>query len=474
MKNTKKALSVVLALIMAFSVLALAGGSASAYDQDKRNHYILPPGDTLPQAAVFAVGETVYGKILNNNQSFYKFINTAVRDINFAVRSDRKLVFTVKSENSNDQFTIGTTRYNNYSFDVPVNSSDVITLKNVPAGTYIIQIDGTGTGGAKTEFSFSCYCAGLPEKLQATINYKEIEMVSGDTVALRITNLNIPYINYFWEALDDSTTTDIDESKVVTVNEDGVMTVAFPTNELQFNRTLKAKVRAVFYYAKDGNMLDPWTATCNVTLVPPNIYLDPYATSLELGYDANHTITATTNVKNGAIYWQSSDPSVASVSQQGLIHTYNKNGNVVLTVGIKFNGELTRVRREIKLSVKDTILVPVSISFDTKSVSVTPGWFDANPHCTITYSNGTTAKPDGKNIIFQSADPSIATVSDKGKITGVAKGETTVTAMSPDGSVQATIPVTSGSPLPDWLVLIVAPIKAIIQIGELLSNLFNK
>ncbi len=470
MKSMKKALAVVLSLIMALSVLALAGSTAAAFDKDKRNHYILPAGSTVPQAAVFALGETVYGAITDSAQNCYKFVNNTSRDVTFAVNTDKKISFTVKSEISTNQFKIGTTLHTSYTIDVPVNGNEIVKLLSVPVGTYIIQVNGTGSGGERTEFSFTSYGTGLESQFKCTINHKTFEMTSGDVEAFRISDMNVNYLNYFWEVLDDSATTDIDETKLVTVNEDGVVSVGFPSTELPFNRNLTCVVRAVFYYSADGYLPEPLTKSCTITLVPPNIFLDPYVTELKLHSNATTTIHATTNVKNGTIDWQSTDPSIASVSSQGVIHTYSKPGTVTLTASLKYNGEVLRVRREIKVTVDD-VPYPIAITFGAKSYSLRPGLFDKETNCFITYSDGSIQYADGKNIKFTSSNESVAIVNTKGKIQAVAPGDAVITATTTDGSnISATCPVKVGDNLPPIITLLVTPIKAIIQIIDLIRG----
>ena len=110
---------------------------------------------------------------------------------------------------------------------------------------------------------------------------------------------------------------------------------------------------------------------------------------------------------------------------------------------------MLRIRREIKVTVVNKPY-PVSVQFANKSVSVWKGRSDIDPECTVTYSDGTVETPNGKNIIFISADESVATVSNKGVIHPVGQGETTVTAMTPDGSIQdvCTVKVVGIRPFP--------------------------
>ena len=59
-----------------------------------------------------------------------------------------------------------------------------------------------------------------------------------------------------------------------------------------------------------------------------------------------------------------------------------------------------------------------------------------------------TIKPNKDGCNFESADPSIATVDENGVVTGVAKGETTITVTLGDETVEVKVIVTDGSTIP--------------------------
>ncbi len=435
MKSMKKALSVVLALIMAFSVLTLAGVNAAAYEQDSGSHYLLPAGDSAETAAKFALGETVYGALSGSEHRFYQVSNSPVRDLTLTVNTDQAIKVTVSTKDG-AVFTVNETNVSTYTADVA--AATVITLPNAPTGDYVIQIDGAGSDA---EFSLRVWCENLPE-LKCKINQKTLDFsfsysyYNGEP--LFISDLTVNDLNYFWEVLDDSTTTDVDERRFVTVDENGLVSVVPPSPGNYFTTELHVIVRAVFYYSTDSAPAEPCLyKSCTVILPPLNIYLEPYVTELTLHANQTVTVKATTNVKNATLVWQSSDPSIVSVNNQGVIRSYEKAGTATLTVSIKYNGEVLRIRREIKVNVDPyKPPYPVSVQFEKKSVSVRNDLFDIDPKCTVTYSDGTVKTPNGKNIIFISADESVATVSNKGVIHPVGNGETTVTAITPDGSLQ--------------------------------------
>ena len=447
MKKIQKLLSIVLALILALSVLTLAGVNAAAYEQDSGSHYLLPTGETLATAARFALGETVHGAIIANGRNRYRLNNDALRDITFTVRTDKALTFTVISEKA-EPFKVGAQQYTTYAVEIPANSSDAVALTDVPVGNYFIQFDGKGAAGQKTEFCFRAGCAGLPT-LRCAINHKTMSLTSGDTAVLTLSDLSVDSLNHYWEAVDNPLTTDIDERKLVSVTDQGLVTVAFPSNQLRFDRDLTCVVRAVFYYSTDGNPTEDFTKSCTVTLNPPNIFLDPYVTSLTLNANETKTIKATTNVKNASIAWSSSDETVATVNSLGEIRAYEKEGIITITAAIRYNGEVLRIRREIRVIAYGAIDPdPTRGLFSAKAASIEVGKTQELP-CTITYSDGTTAKPDGKNVTFTSSDTSVATVTDKGVVKGIDEGSAVITATvtTKTGTFQDTCRVTVNDPL---------------------------
>ncbi len=455
MKITRKALSLILSLIMTFGVLTVCFIGADAAELNSSKHYILPAGSTATQSAQFALGETVYGSLGGSSSRFYMFFNDTVRDITFGVVTDRAITFTITSAKTTDSVNA-------------VAATKSVTIANAPVGTYFIQIDGSGESGTTTEYYFASSCSGLAA-LAVNINKKTAELVSGDTLALQLNDCTVNNLNFFWESIDNPLTT-IDESKVVSVNDDGLVTVALPSKDLSFTK-VDVTVRAVAYYSKDGTPDNVVTKTCTVTAVPANIELKPYVTTLNYGVNVVRSFSATTNVKNATLVWKSSDPSVALVDNKGTITTVG-NGQALIEIRIKYNGVETGVSRKIVLNVNSNIESAKSVAFADDTVSLRAGEHkDAT--CTVTMCNGAARAADASNAVFKSADEKIATVSKTGRITGVAKGETIITVTTVDGDLIDTCVVKVSDPLPNWLTLIVAPIQAVVQLIQVIIGLIK-
>ncbi len=274
--------------------------------------------------------------------------------------------------------------------------------------------------------------------------------------------------------MDDPKTADIDESKIVTVNDDGIVSVAFPSSENKFTKTLNVTVRAVFYYSTGRTLTEPVTKSCVITAEPANVILNPYVTELKLGVNATRTINATTNVKNATIEWSSSNEDVATVSKQGTIHTGNTAGNAVLTAAIKYDGAVLKVRREITVTVDPKVKTVKAVSFKEKDITIGEK-SQKTLSCELVYSDDSTEAVKSENVTFTSSDENILTVNKAGTISTKELGSTIFI-----GSATVTASVTTADGVftdtcnvkvyPTWLMVLIAPVKAVIQIFTLIYN----
>lgn len=125
------------------------------------------------------------------------------------------------------------------------------------------------------------------------------------------------------------------------------------------------------------------------------------------------------------LVWESSDPSVLSVDQNGLV-TALKTGKATLTLS---GGEAS-------VSCAVTVTVPAeSLAFDQESYQVAMGKTLVLP---------LTALPEGANESYswESSDTAIATVGADGTVTGVAPGTVTITVTGANATASCTVTVT--------------------------------
>ena len=177
------------------------------------------------------------------------------------------------------------------------------------------------------------------------------------------------------------------------------------------------------------------TAKCTVivtneTVNVDSITLNPSSLTMFVG-DTNQiaAIIKPDNATERDIVWSSSDSSVVSVDENGVIKGL-KAGTATITVKT-IDGKVVATST---ITVKE---VPVeSITFDSDDISVKVG---------NTAQINATVKPDNatdKELIWTTSDSSIATVDSTGKVTGKKVGVVTIIARTTDGTVQQTVTIT--------------------------------
>ena len=457
----KKFISIIMALVMTLSVCSVMAFAADTEESLIGDSIILATGSEKGTASKFAFGETVYGKVAADEVACYALYVDAAKNVTFSFRASEKLDITIEKSDGTDKTILS----GDTTFDKTVSLSNAhyyITVKN-----YVEVAEDEGTEGdttidsdisemstadaAATEYFFRATCDDMPALL-LNINKKEAELISGQSVQLILSDITVENLNYFWRVYDDPETK-IDETEVASVTPDGLVTVKMPNSF--FNKDTVIKVQAVIYY--DNTEL---TKSCTIKAIPANIFLDPYFDtsdeySLKLGVGAYRGVVATTNIADGKLTWTSDDENVATVSSSGKI---TATGIGQTTVKVAVDG--TTISRSIKVTVTDNYVSVMGITFDSHTAS-----FRANESVALTYKFDTMPNngkaPTNSKVTFTSSNPEIATVDVDGNVTGVAEGTATITVTTEDGSYtdECTVTVTAG--IPNWLMVIIAPLRAL-------------
>ena len=166
------------------------------------------------------------------------------------------------------------------------------------------------------------------------------------------------------------------------------------------------------------------SATCKVTVTCPvySIYFDNYYVYLEAGTKKKLEIEyypEDATVEN--VVWTSSDTSVATVSQDGVV-TPLRAGNTIITVKI---GDASATCN-VTVSLPEVLVT--SMTLDQSSITLEEG---------KTTELTAAVYPDNavnKNVTFTSSNPSVATVDENGKVTAVSEGSATIKVSAVDGS----------------------------------------
>ena len=186
----------------------------------------------------------------------------------------------------------------------------------------------------------------------------------------------------------------------------------------------------VKFYKTGGSA--PVTPTVNsVTVSPTSATLDPNNTQ-----QLTANVDATPASADKSVTWASNNPSVATVSESGLVTavaqgtatitaTSNLDNTKSGTCNITVNAPAAPIPVTAIALNKSTAIIGIGDS-ETLTINYTPA--DANT---------------GKAVNWTSSNTSIATVDNSGKVTGVAVGTATITATSTtDASITASCAVT--------------------------------
>lgn len=470
MKNTKRVISLVLSLILAFSVLSTTAAAAPADDK-----IYLPTGTDPAHAAEFAVGETIFGEAKLGESFVYYVFNDSVKDVTLKYRATALTSFKVENALNETVFadklsTLATNR----------------TIK-LPAGGFYVTIANAETTDITTKYSFAV-CPENYENIYARMVPDKVEELnSGETKQLKLEDLTkIDGLNCFWRILDDPKTA-VDESKFAEISKDGLVKINYPTNINKFAEATYIKAQAVFYYGyeKYGEEL---TKTCEILAIPANIYLDPNYTVDEpcfLAKGITRQINATTNAaspsassKKAKLIWESSNPSVATVDTKGRI-TSHDYGETIITVSI--DEVMPKISRSFKVKVDPDWVSVKGIDFDKTSVSIRLSNFFPDKTYALTHTFETfpaDKTPSEKGVTYTSSNVAVATVDKHGNVKPISKGTATITIKSVDGGYTDTCEVTvteKPNIIVEMILLVVEFVVGIFQKGaDAIRSIFKK
>ena len=237
------------------------------------------------------------------------------------------------------------------------------------------------------------------------ISQTEAEMEVGETVQLQaqISPSNATEQKVMWGSSKQS---------VATVSDAGLVT-AVGEGSAKITATVSGK-----------------TATCVVTVTKPevpvvhvgSVTLDKTDASLEIGQSL--TLTATVLPENAAdksVEWKSTNPAIAEVDQTGKV-TAMSSGSVTISVTTT-DGEKAAA---CEITVTEVFVPVESVTFEHTDLIVFQG---------DSYQINVTVLPENatnKTITWTSSDPSIASISPEGIITGLGSGQVEITAKAGD------------------------------------------
>lgn len=189
---------------------------------------------------------------------------------------------------------------------------------------------------------------------------------------------------------------------------------------------IKAGTTTITATAQDGSGVK---ATCNITIRQrvESITLD--SESISIYIDETNKLTATvlpTNATNKKVVWSSSDTSVATVNQEGLVSAIAV-GKVQITASTEEGGVKAVCEVEVVQPITKITLNSSEISNATES----------SLYINETLQLSASVQPSNasyKSVLWTSSNPTVATVDQNGLVTTFSAGSTTITASAQDGT----------------------------------------
>lgn len=461
----KKALSIIMALAIVIGTFSFMASAYTYGNYITDGRKLLEPGYNLGTAPKFALGERVYGIVEENEVACYCFTPTTDKIITFKAETSDMIDITISKNGSEDKYVFSVNDVEEKKLDLEKGKIYLVTVKLANA---VIDRDyGTMTADATTasaEYYFTTSYEGMPTEVKSDINTKSLELTAGQSYRLELSNISVPDLNVFWRVYDDPATL-MNETDAATVTGNGNSgTVTIKMNNNSFITDTEIKVQAYWYYGTSYEI----TKTCTVKAIAANISLDPYydtnSRKLYTGVGGVVDITAKTNLSDKGLIWTSEDSSIATVSPTGKI-TAVAVGETIVKVTIAD----TNITRRIQVIVLKDHNAVNGVKFDEKSVTTRVGE-NAKLGFEVTAVNPAIA-PTNPKVTFESSNPNVVTVDPSGQITGVSLGEATITIKTADGGYKDTCKVTVKAAIPNWLMVVVAPLRIIISLIEIIFDI---
>lgn len=206
------------------------------------------------------------------------------------------------------------------------------------------------------------------------------------------------------------------DTSVATVDSSGTVTVLKVGTT-----TIKATIAADSTY-DSANGSYTLAITAPSALTAQTLSFDKTTESVCLGNPVNNPLTKDTPASTGAITYESSDETVATVDNTGAVTLLNA-GSTIITATIAADSTYDTASASYTLNVSAVgELTTQTLEFSESSIAIIYGEHVNN---SINQSN-----PHGTGIIaYESSDESIATVDSSGTVTVLKTGTTTITAV---------------------------------------------
>lgn len=236
----------------------------------------------------------------------------------------------------------------------------------------------------------------------------------------------------------------VQDPTIVRLNDLGMNDGSVYIRSFNFTGLKPGKTTFKVEYTENDHTFTLGEYEAKVTEIPvavTGVTVSPKTISMKV--DESKQISATVspdNAANKGTSWTSSDPEVVSIvdknnsgsNQQTIVA--HKAGTATITATTEDGGKTDTCTVTVTESVNDVKVTSVSVS--PTELTLKKG-ATGNITATVLPENAT-----NKNVSFTSTKPSVATVSDTGVVTAVAKGEATIIVTTEDGGKTAMCSVT--------------------------------
>ena len=178
------------------------------------------------------------------------------------------------------------------------------------------------------------------------------------------------------------------------------------------------------------------TAVCSVTVQQgvTKIVISGQ-NQINVGTQTQLTATLTPNqAANQVLSWSTSDPTIATVDQNGLVTSY-KGGNVTIYATAT---DGTNIKASFTMQIQQNA---TSVSLNKSQLGLKTGGYETLIATVLPQD------ANNKAIIWSSSDSTIAAVDITGKVTAIARGTATITATTSDGGFISQCAVTVTQPV---------------------------
>ena len=291
--------------------------------------------------------------------------------------------------------------------------------------------------GIKTQNSNSGVVFYLANSADITITIKFDASKNFANVDAHLKKISDSDYDKFFTGIENNTTVTFTsseyETKTVVIDKKGDFQETFPAMPAGYYFMTCTGTGSNTYFTQliVGESSTPVTPTVSsVTINPSSATLNPNDTK-----QLSVTVDATPASADKSVTWTSSNPSVATVSESGLVTavaqgtatitaTSNLDNTKSGTCSVTVNAPAAPIPVTAIALNKSTANIAIGDS-ETLTINYTPA--DANT---------------GKAVTWTSSNTSVATVDNSGKVTGIAAGSATITATSTtDASITASCAV---------------------------------